>query len=143
GNDQVLPTYELAVIPDVVAIQFLATKTMNSVDTALILKDRQQIVAMQEYFQRMATRAKPLLQVFPPTDWISLETLRAEAEEQYGARVLVKDGLSRLTEPPSWANSTVDRARMSAQNEDSLSVLIEARKRRLAAFETHVGHSRY
>jgi transcriptional regulator with XRE-family HTH domain len=143
ANELILPACELALIPGNVAMLFYATQTFSSVDAATVVNDREQIAVLQQYFQRLAGKAKPLLETFAPQDWVALEQLRADAEEEYWPRVIVKDGLSRITEPIRWANPESQRAKRPGFTGDALNRVVNAQKRRLAAFEAHVGQHIY
>ncbi len=143
GSESALPVVELVVIPGVAAVQFLATHTWGSVDTALVLRQREEIASAQAYVQQALSRAKPLLQAFPPDDWVAFASSRVEAEEKYGGHGLIKDGLSQLSEPPAWSRPDAYWARHSRHRGERLSKLIDTAKRQIAAFEAHVAHHVY
>jgi transcriptional regulator with XRE-family HTH domain len=143
ASQLVLPAVELLVIPGIAAVQYFATQTMTSVDAALILKKREEVALAHAYFQRAAAGAKPLVRAFLPDDWVAFASSRVEAEEQYGGHVLVKDGLSQLSEPPEWADRDAQWVRHSRYGGEKLSALIDTRKRQLAAFEAHVKRHTY
>ncbi len=143
ASESALPVVELVVIPGVAAVQFLATYTWGSVDTALVLRQGEEIALAQAYVQQALSRAKPLLRAFPPEDWIAFASSRVEAEEQYGGHGLVKDGLSQLSEPPAWSCPDAHWARHSRHRGETLSELIDTGKRQIAAFEAHVAHHVY
>jgi transcriptional regulator with XRE-family HTH domain len=143
ASESTLPVAELVVIPGVAAVQFFATHTWGAVDTALVLKQREEIALAQAYVQQALVKAKPLLRAFPPNDWVEFAASRVEAEEQYGGHCLVKDGLSQLSEPPEWSHTDAHWVLHSRHRGDSLAALIDACQRQIAAFEAQVARHRY
>jgi transposase-like protein len=143
ASELVLPAVELAVIPDIAAVQFFATLSMSSVDAALILQKREEIALAQAYFQQAIAKAKPLLRAFPPDEWVTFVSSRVEAQEQYGGHGLVKDGLSELSEPPEWSRPDAQWALHSRHRGSGLAALIDARQRQVAAFEAQVARHAY
>ncbi|HEX6819574.1 MAG TPA: hypothetical protein VF120_14455 [Ktedonobacterales bacterium] len=134
---------ELAIIPGVAAVVLLATQNTHAVDSALVLEQPDQIEVMQAFFTQMKARARPLVQTWPPKEWADFDTLRLQEQERFGGHVLVKDGLSLITEPPSWSSPGSSWARRTGHSGDALDTLIANRVHRIHSFESHVEHSQY
>jgi hypothetical protein len=143
ANELILPARDLVIVPGHAAIELFATTTDSMVDCAMILRDPQQIAVMQDYFQQMTSQAKPLMHMYTLNEWVTFERLRLEAEEEHGAHLLVKDGLSQITEPLSWSHRDSPWAKRSGQSREKLTALIDIRKRRFAAFEAGVQRHLY
>lgn len=134
---------DLVVVPGHAAVILFATQNPRAVDAALVLTQPEQIAIVQASFAQMAAPARQLVQTWMPGKWLDYDTQRLEAQERFGGRVMVKDGLSLITEPPSWSRPDSTWAKRTGYHSDVLQQLIENRIRRINSFEAHVGQSLY
>ena len=100
----IAPPYDLLIVPKTAAMLFYATQNPRHVDAGLLTHDPEQIELFRTHFYQLYALSQPLAQTYLPGDESRNWEAYAEAESQPGGRVVVKDGLSFLTEPPSWYN---------------------------------------
>ena len=137
------PPYELVIVPGSAAILLLAANNATYADGALVLTEPAQIALMSAHYAQIRDLTRPLLQGFLPVAQ-ELEVTRAvvSAEAKPGGRLVVKDGLSGLTHPPSWLreDSLLGQSarRTGIVSVSDLPAYMRELRRRLAQFETHV-----
>jgi hypothetical protein len=141
--EALIPPYDLFIVPGFAALLLFATADGQRHDVALLTRDPEQIALFTGHFAQMEAQTRPLLQSFLPQEARAFGEVLVESEERFGGRVLVKHGLSLLTEPESWSREDSYWARRTGRTGEELMALIEQRKRRLAAFKTNVGAYRY
>ena len=98
----IAPPYDLLIVPKTAAMLFFATQNPRRVDAGLLTHDPEQIELFRTHFYQLYALSQPLAQTYLPGDESRNWEAYAEAESQPGGRVVVKDGLSFLTEPPTW-----------------------------------------
>jgi transcriptional regulator with XRE-family HTH domain len=147
SNPALGPVIDMVLIPDNLAILFIATKEQSRVDTAWIYTDTEKVNSLSANavlvknrtmpFASMYTRnqGKPVFERYPNSWDVALAT----AEAHKGDRYNVLDGLSSITEP---LEDFADRLRREASRITSdekiikpwLDKTVEIRNRRLTEF---------
>ncbi|HKS71320.1 MAG TPA: hypothetical protein VJQ45_12930, partial [Ktedonobacterales bacterium] len=80
-----------------------STEDADAVDAAVVLTDEAQVAVLEGHFAQLHAHTRQLLEEFQP-QMQELEYTRAlaDAESYPGGRMVIKNGLSAITYPPSW-----------------------------------------
>lgn len=132
------PTYEVLIIPGIVALLGFATEDPGVTDATLVIHDPVQIALLHEHFTLMRAQTEPLFESYanraPAEFWQAL----AEAEERAGGRVLVKHDLSLVTEPKAWLCEDSYWARIRRRDGVDIAQWVARQRQRQEAFEVNV-----
>ena len=97
------PPYDLIIIPPKAALLIFSTKDADAVDAAVALTDEAQVALLERHFAQLHARTRQLLEEFrPQVQELEYTRALADAESRAGGRMVIKNGLSALTYPPSW-----------------------------------------
>lgn len=137
------PPYDLLIVPKTAAMLLLATQNSRRVDAALLSHDPEQIELLRTHFDQLYALSQPLAQIYLPEDTPRNWQVYAAAESQPGGRSIVKDGLTFLTEPPSWYSRDSWLVQSLDLSDEALAIALESQHRRYAAFQANVGSAPY
>lgn len=97
------PPYDLIIVPPRAALMMFSSEGADVVDAALVLSDEEQIALATRHFAQLRAHTRKMLQEFnPQVQELEYALALADAESHVGGRMVIKDGLSALTYPPSW-----------------------------------------
>ncbi len=138
------PSYDLIILPGVAAASLFSSATPNTVDAGMITTDPEHILLFQGHAQQLLKQTRPLITGYflAESDITAVEILR-RAETQPGGRMLVKDGLSVITQPEKWFNESPPPVIPGALPTEDQEAVIQHRKERIAAFKRHIDHDTY
>ncbi len=137
------PPYDLLVIPQTAAMLLFATQNPHRADAAMLTHDAEQMELFQTHFHQLLAQSQPLIKSYLPQDEILALEAYAEAEAQPGGRMAVKNGLTFLAEPPSWYEEDSPLAHSLDLSDAAIHSALVSQRRRLAAFQTHIGSFQY
>lgn len=137
------PVYDLLIIPNRAAMLFFATQNPRRVDAALLTHDPEQIELFRTHFDQLYAMSQPLVRSYASADRDAIWEAYTTAESHLGGRVAVKDGLTFLTEPPTWYRTDRPLLQATGLRGPALTRIIELQQRRRAAFSRHVSTALY
>jgi hypothetical protein len=132
------PPYDLLIVPGVAALLSFATRGALTVDSALLIREPEQIAVLRDHHEQLRRQAKPVLTCFLRQDAAKFNSLLVDSEARLPGRLFVKFGLSLFTEPLSWSNPESHWAQRMAYRSDDLPSFLTARTARLEAFYANV-----
>lgn len=97
------PPYDMIIVPPSTALLMFSTQSDEVVDAGWIERDEERVALLIQHIERLRAQTRPLLQEFKPhVQELELTRALAAAESRPGGRLLIKNGLSALTDPPAW-----------------------------------------
>ncbi|HEY7349195.1 MAG TPA: hypothetical protein VH599_12855 [Ktedonobacterales bacterium] len=132
------PPYDLLIVPKTAAMLFFATQNPRRADAALLAHDLEQIELFHTHFDQLYAMSQPLTHIYLPEDGANIWQAYADAEDQPGGRLAVKDGFTFLTEPPAWYRQGALLAQVIAESGVPLNAALECQFRRQTAFQANV-----
>lgn len=142
------PPYDLVVIPGHATMILLATANSSQTDDGLILVDPNQEEVIRAHFAQLRQHTKPLLRIFSvQRQELEFTQAMVAAEALPGGRLLIKDGVSAITYPPTWLRVDSFLAHIVQQSgvvsRFDIPAYMADLQRRLATFETLVQRNEY
>lgn len=137
------PPYDLLVIPKTAAMLCFATQNPRRVDAGLLTHDLEHIELTHTHFYQLQAMSQPLAHIYLPQNGPQMWRAYADAESQSGGRIVVKDGLSFITEPPSWYSQNGLMTQTIDLSGPDLTTALESQHRRYAAFQTNIASYPY
>jgi hypothetical protein len=135
--------YDLLIVPGTAAMLFFATQTPRRDDAALLSHDPEQIELLRTHFYQLYAMSQPLAKTYLPEDGSRNWQALADAESTPGGRLVVKDGLSFLTEPPEWYSQDWMLNEVLDLHGPALAEMLESQRRRFASFQANIATSSY
>lgn len=137
------PPYELLIIPRTAALLCFATQNPRRVDAGLLTHNLEQIELPHTHFYQLHAMSQPLAHIYLPQRGPQVWRAYADAESQPGGRVVVKDGLSFITEPHSWYSEDGLMAQTIDLSEQERTIALESQHCRYAAFQINIASYPY
>lgn len=145
---QLRPPYDVMIVPASAVLLMFATESDDVVDAALVLRDEDQIALVARHFEQLRAHTQPMFREFnPQLQELEYTHALADAESRVGGRMVIKNGLSALTYPPSWwrtdSHFLQHVVRSGFVKPADLPVYQADLERRWQAFLTHVKDFQY
>ncbi len=132
------PPYDLLIVPGVAALLSFAAHDALTIDSALVIREPEQIAVLRDHHEQLRRQAKPVLACFLRQDAAKFNSLLVDSEARLPGRLFVKYGLSLYTEPLSWSKPDSHWVQRMAYRQDELPGFLKARTDRLEAFYANV-----
>jgi transcriptional regulator with XRE-family HTH domain len=134
----------LLIIPNLGALLFFATRDEHCMDAGFFFSDEARIQILRGYFGILRSNALRLVKVYPSSSF-DFHFAALQAAEQLGERMLLKDGLSLQTAPPSVMAERGRRVMEARHGDEQLNLRLqhslEYESRRFYDFEQTVKSS--
>lgn len=132
--------YKEYIVPGIGALICFPPVCDPEMNRAFWYQSRESIITLTEHFAVRLNTAKPLIKPYPPQKSTEFQQAFAEAEEMFGDKFVLKDGLSAVTMPAGLYEKYL---RESGRTSHEISYRLFLHKRRLDSFNTQIKYYRY
>lgn len=133
------PPYDLLIVPKTAAMLFFATQNPRRADAALLTHDLEQIELLRTHFYQLCALSQPLAQTYLPEEDAKSWQAYADAESLPGGRLVVKNGLTFITEPPAWYREGSYMVPSIDLAGSALAPALKSLHQRYKAFQANIG----